>query len=588
MEKNEMKIRIQYAGLLLFAGMAWGQQVNSLVCNVTAAPPIVRIEGVTERPSDVVIECTGGTPTAAGAPVPQANIQVFYNTDVTSRVLATGFSEVLLQLDEPGLPANPVRLVCDTPTTGVCSTTGTGTGVGVYDGSPGRPNIFQARQTGLNSVVFLGVPVDPPGLGNKRSFRVSNVRLNASGLGPLMVPPTPLYAFVAITGTVSVPINNPQSLVGVIGNGLTFGVSTNPAFSQCVPENAALAGSPAANGVPQFSVTFAEGFVRAFQPRSIAGYVDANTSPSPVAQNLPPSIWDAETGFYDPSFPTIVNRGNLGVAGLADQGTRLRARFAGVPTGVKLFARAVVTSGQLVARLVTATAEGEGAFTPVAANSFGIAPVPVSSGGVATLVYEILRADPFVNETVSAPIYVAYDAPPVGLGPVTVSGALAPLTAVLSADATASIPRFVEDTPLPAFTFTPCTGGRMTGGGSVFTSGKERVTHGFTLRCDAAAKPNNLEVNWKGNSFHLESLSSAVCTDDPAIQPQQPKTAFDTYTGAGTGRLNGVSGATATWVFTDAGEPGKNDRAQIVIKNNLGATVLTVSGNLDKGNQQAH
>jgi hypothetical protein len=49
-----------------------------------------------------------------------------------------------------------------------------------------------------------------------------------------------------------------------------------------------------------------------------------------------------------------------------------------------------------------------------------------------------------------------------------------------------------------------------------------------------------------------------------------------------------VSGATATWVFTDAGEPGKNDRAQIVIKNNLGATVLTVSGNLDKGNQQAH
>ncbi len=70
-------------------------------------------------------------------------------------------------------------------------------------------------------------------------------------------------------------------------------------------------------------------------------------------------------------------------------------------------------------------------------------------------------------------------------------------------------------------------------------------------------------MNWDGNSF--------------SFQPQQPKTAFDTY-----------PGATANWGFTDAGELGKNDRAQIVIKNSLGATVLTVSGNLNKGNQQAH
>ena len=97
-----------------------------------------------------------------------------------------------------GRVGNPVRLVCDTPTAGVCSiTSGTGTGVGVYDGSPGRPNIFRARQTGLNSVVLPGVPVDPPGVGKTRTFRVSNVLLNASGLGPLMVPPTLLYGFVA-------------------------------------------------------------------------------------------------------------------------------------------------------------------------------------------------------------------------------------------------------------------------------------------------------------------------------------------------------------------------------------------------------
>jgi hypothetical protein len=111
-----------------------------------------------------------------------------------------------------------------------------------------------------------------------------------------------------------------------------------------------------------------------------------------------------ETGFFDPLFPTIVNRGNLGIAGLANQGTRPRARFSGVPNGVKFFARSVITNGQLVARMVNTTAAGEDAFAPVSANSFGIAPVPVNGGGGATLVYEILRADPVAGETVTAPI----------------------------------------------------------------------------------------------------------------------------------------------------------------------------------------
>jgi hypothetical protein len=432
------------------------------------------------------------------------------------------------------------------------------------------------------------VPIDPPGPGKTRTFRVTDVRVDASMRAPATVPATPVLVFLSLTGPTSVNVTNPQAKVALIADGLTFGASPTPEFSQCAPENAALAGNSTANGTAQFALTFSEGFVTSFKRRTIAPYLNPDTSPAPLAQNVPATLWETETGYFDPLFPAIVNRGNLGIAGLADQGTRLRARFSGVPSGVKLFARSVITNGQLVARLVNATADGEGLFAPVSANSFGIAPVPVNGSGVATLVYEILRADTVAGETVTAPIYVAYDTPPATFGTVTVSGALAPLTTVLLADATAPIPRFVEDTPLPAFTIAPCTGGRMTGGGSVFTTGKTRVTHGFELHCDVAVQPNNLEVNWDGNSFHLETLTSAVCSDDPAIQPQQPKTAFDTYTGAGTGRLNGVAGATATWVFTDAGEPGKKDRAQIVIKNSLGAVVLTVNDFLDKGNQQAH
>jgi hypothetical protein len=128
----------------------------------------------------------------------------------------------------------------------------------------------------------------------------------------------------------------------------------------------------------------------------------------------------------------------------------------------------------------------------------------------------------------------------------------------------------------------------MTGGGSIFNSPKDktaRVTHGFELHCDPTVGPNNLEINWGGgNNFHLESLTSAVCSDNPAIEPNPPAAGFDTYVGVGEGRCNGLP-AHAEWTFTDAGEPGTKDTATITI---TGGCTLTVSGNLDKGDQQAH
>jgi len=130
--------------------------------------------------------------------------------------------------------------------------------------------------------------------------------------------------------------------------------------------------------------------------------------------------------------------------------------------------------------------------------------------------------------------------------------------------------------------------GFMTGGGSVFTKDGVRVTHGFELNCDRTQTPNNLEINWgKGNKFHLDTLVSATCIDDLAIEPNPPKAGFDTYRGTGTGEYNGVAGATAKWIFTDAGEPGKDDTASIEISDANGV-ILTVSGKLDRGNQQAH
>jgi hypothetical protein len=132
--------------------------------------------------------------------------------------------------------------------------------------------------------------------------------------------------------------------------------------------------------------------------------------------------------------------------------------------------------------------------------------------------------------------------------------------------------------------------GRMTGGGSVFTPNGTRVTHGFELHCDVTDVPNNLEINWPpANNFHLDVLASAVCTNNPLIHQAPPNAPFNTFMGTGTGKLNGVPGASIVFTLVDAGEPGTKDTAAYVIKDSGGNTVLTVpTAFLTNGNQQAH
>lgn len=124
--------------------------------------------------------------------------------------------------------------------------------------------------------------------------------------------------------------------------------------------------------------------------------------------------------------------------------------------------------------------------------------------------------------------------------------------------------------------------GKMTGKGSVGT-----VKFAFELNCNVDKEPMGLEVNWGKNKFNLESLTSASCSDDPAINPQKPSADFDTYTGAGTGRYNKMPGYTASWTFKDAGEPGTDDWVSLKIDGPTGV-VLEVSGKLKDGNIQAH
>jgi hypothetical protein len=126
---------------------------------------------------------------------------------------------------------------------------------------------------------------------------------------------------------------------------------------------------------------------------------------------------------------------------------------------------------------------------------------------------------------------------------------------------------FVNDSPVQFGYFTG--GGRvLTGSLTDPTTGEElrKVTHGFQLHCNSESGPNNLQVNWLGNKFHLEQLVAAVCVDDgstneppPNPNPGKNKPTLDVYRGEGYGRYNGECGAYAEWVMDDNSEPGKED-----------------------------
>jgi len=131
------------------------------------------------------------------------------------------------------------------------------------------------------------------------------------------------------------------------------------------------------------------------------------------------------------------------------------------------------------------------------------------------------------------------------------------------------------------------TSGFMTGGGQ---TANFAASHGMELGCTANSNHHNLEVNWAGgNQFHLSSISTVTCYLDPSLPaPAPPQASFNTLVLTGTGTYDGHSGATVSAVFTDAGEPGTNDMAEIVVTYN-GQTVLDVPlAKIATGNQQAH
>jgi hypothetical protein len=234
-----------FAGSLLFgmvAILARAQDNNPLTCTANVAvTPTLRVEGLAEQTGDMIIRCTGGDPTPAGQFVPTANIRVFTNTTITSRIVNKPFSEVLLLVDEPAPDSQspcPISNPNDFNLGGACPITGTGTGVSTYDGSAGHFNVFQGQYASPNSLTWQGIPFDPSGTQGQRVFRITNVRVNANQLGVASDgSAVPVTANISITGQngTPIPVTNPFLTVGTVQTSLIYRFNSKPADDPTLP-----------------------------------------------------------------------------------------------------------------------------------------------------------------------------------------------------------------------------------------------------------------------------------------------------------------------------------------------------------------
>ncbi len=453
------------AALFLMGTMAANaQQLGAFTCSASAVPHQVRSEGLTELTGDIILNCTGGTPTAYGAPVPLVNVQIFTNTQITSKRLvdnSTSWSEALMAFDDP-TPAN--QSYC-TAAASLCTNYGNGAGLpipvaGAINvaglGLKTNSNVFQGQLVGSNSLLWLGIPIDPPGTSGTRIVRITNIRANANALGVAgaNATPTPIIAVVTAAGPNLAGVNNPTQTVAYTQKGLSFsmtaGALTSDAFSlvglqQCVSQDKKVIGT----------LNYKENFATAFK-RSGAG----------DAQNIFGSeaigTYNTESGFEPIGYPQPVDaRGDPNTAGRANFGTRVKAVFNNVPNGVTLWVS--LYSGH-VAPKPTTTGEFFAATGGAEADAFSDASTTDSpwlkltnSGNTASAVWEDFVINPgtvpplfnqanFIS-TFQFEVAATYTASPgtnsPALGTMSVNGSYAPISTVTAAT-TSPIPRFAD------------------------------------------------------------------------------------------------------------------------------------------------
>ena len=444
---------------LVFTGVASAQgsggvtgEGTNLVCVAgTAVPPQLRTEGYTELVGDITLVCTGGSAPVVGAAVPLANVVVNLQGTITSRLLGTdGRSEALLIIDEPGAvglggvgPAES-QILCTTPLSGCQAWVGTvtnsgGTGVDIVSamgGTTPAPNVYQGVTNG-GQVTFYGVPILPPVTsGTSRVLRITNLRVNANGITGGGSGFQSVLAQISVNN-VQVSVTNPTVTVGYIQQSFagSFRDATNT--KAITTDNEYQCQAPTANKLVAV-LRFSELFGTAFKTRvNGSSYFATPGTAGAAIQNIPGAIYNSESGFISNFTNTTTNNpltyspssGTTYTAGLADYGTRLKAVFSNIPTGVSVFVSWVnlndgtaPTGGAPAGTGITPAVNASPELAYLVSSEAGIdnpIPIqtgltggqwllPVSSTGTSQAVWEVVQTLPNTTENYDFGVYIFF------------------------------------------------------------------------------------------------------------------------------------------------------------------------------------
>lgn len=350
-----------------------GNQLSGLTSQTEGAGTLG--EGIIANPGTFA----GAPPVFTGISnptVPAINISVTVaGTRITNRIFGdSNLTDALLFIDEPANPAtgftranqNPCQNTSTTVgTAGVCTGMnyffegGIATGAGYPSAAApnngtaaGRPiNVFQA-QYGVGggfapneqTITFVGVPI-VQGPTASRVYRIKNIRVQVANAFQVNGQ---IQAFISVQNPpANLVLNNAQGVVGFVQRGLFFDTIAGGPYAQCLGWNSVSGGYPAEGSSADPRLTtgalrFTEAYGVAFKRRGYGAFTTLDAYDAVynqfynAGQSDPRVNYNNESGFYNRNWESGFNN-NLGNVGRASSGTRLRARFSGVPAQVRVF-----------------------------------------------------------------------------------------------------------------------------------------------------------------------------------------------------------------------------------------------------------
>ena len=397
------KFGILLSLFLVTAGLSVAQ---SLQCQPSVSSNLVRGEGLTEQMGEIVLQCTGGSPSQ----ISTGTFTIFLSVPITNKVNGNGDSDAVLAFD---------------------------------NGSGPVISSIRARYQNSNALIFSGVTFQTSPSGSV-TIHISNIRGAASYIGLGRLGGQQITASLSVNG-LNLFVSQSTFVVAVVQRAFYSSYTSRLICSGYgTPDITGLGFSAAVNAGGSFStVRVTEGFPSAFAPRS-------------------------DDNLYN-----------------ADFGTRIFARFTGIPAGAHIFVPIAVTGSNtlrqtsagdyglianggsyvrasntlLLALVGNADSAGGGVNSsplfnlsnlPSGAVGFDtLTEIIAGADGTATATYEVIDANPNGVESATIPAFVYL---PRGiLLSFTQIGedlSLGPVSSVTQTGSTQPVPRFATVTPL--------------------------------------------------------------------------------------------------------------------------------------------